>query len=259
MVQLILFGAMTTRSIIMKKMDRGEADEIVIFLSRDKGWLTGVAKNSRKSRVRFGGHLEPFCLVDIVIRSRRKDAMVWIDEAHMVKGFLRIRENMELLARASYFLELSSGLLPEGQADSNVFDLLEKILESLDKSAPGSIEFLVQEIRLLALLGYQPAFDNCPLCGKGFSASNDTIFSPWAGGLCHKTCLNEPSPINVPVSPATVVALCHALNSDSRLAGRIKLSRSARTEIRRSLSAFVRYVRGQDLKSLKFMEDVGYF
>ena len=243
----------------MKKMDRGEADEVVIFLSRDKGWLTGVAKNSRKSRVRFGGHLEPFSVVDIVVRSRRKDTLVWIDEAHMVKGFLRIRENMELLARASYFLELSSGLLPEGQPDPNVFDLLEKILESLDKSTAGSIEFLVQEIRLLALLGYQPVFDNCPMCGKGFSANDDIIFSPWAGGLCHKTCLDEPTSINASVSPATVVALCHALNFDSRLAGRIKLSRSARTEIRRSLSAFVRYVRGQDLKSLKFIEDVGYF
>jgi len=258
MVRFALFSAMTIRSIIMKKMDRGEADEIVIFLSRDKGWLTGVAKNSRKSRVRFGGHLEPFCVVDVVLRSRRKDTMVWIDEAHMLKGFLRIRENMEFVARSSYFLELASVLLPEGQADPAVFDFLEKFVESLDKLTPNPIEFLVQEIHLLSLLGYQPVLDKCAVCGQGFFAHFEAFFSPYAGGICHKSCLDQTSLTNIKMNPATLAALTHGLNSDSRLAARIKLSRSARTEIRESLSAFVRYIRGQDLKSLRFMEKVGY-
>ncbi|MGC8604398.1 MAG: DNA repair protein RecO [Desulfomonilaceae bacterium] len=249
---------MTLQSIIMKKMDRGEADEIVIFLSRENGWLTGVAKNSRKSRVRFGGHIEPLCLVEIVARPRRKDTLIWIDEAHMSRGFLKIRGDMELVARASYFLELASVFLPEGQADQNVFDFLVRFLESLDKSRPSPIELLIQEIQLLDILGYRPVFDRCPVCGQDFSTNNEANFSPYMGGLCHKTCIDVKSASNILMSPATVAASRHLLNSDSRLAGRIKLSRTAQKEIRESLSAFVRYLRGDDLKSLNFMEQVGY-
>ena len=38
------------KSIILKKYDFGEADELVVFLSRELGWLRGVAKNAKKSR-----------------------------------------------------------------------------------------------------------------------------------------------------------------------------------------------------------------
>ncbi len=249
---------MTVRSIIMKKMDRGEADEMVIFISREKGWLTGVAKNSRKSRVRFGGHLEPLCIVDIVVRSRQKDNMVWIDEAHMLTAFLKIRNDMELVARTSYFLELASVFLPEGQPDENVFDFLENFLVTVDRSTPSPMEFLLHEIHLLALLGYRPVFSNCPICEKGFSPNTDAFFTPNLGGICHRACLDERSSTTIRISPATLAALRHLLDSDSRLAGRIKIGRMARAEVRESLSAFVRHIRGEDLQSLRFMEKVGY-
>jgi len=97
---------------ILKKQDRGEADELVIFLSRELGWLRGVAKNAKKSRVRFGGHLEPFSLVDLTIRSRQKDTMVWIDESQALHGFLGIRSDIKKVAQAAYFFELSYGLCP---------------------------------------------------------------------------------------------------------------------------------------------------
>jgi DNA repair protein RecO (recombination protein O) len=250
---------MTIRSIIMKKMDRGEADETVIFLSRERGWLTGIAKNSRKSRVRFGGHLEPFCVVDLAVRLRKKDNLVWIDESHMSKGFLKIRGKMESLARVSYFFELASVFLPEASPDPDVFDFLENFLETLDASKPGSIELLVSEINLLGLLGFQPSFNRCPSCGQGFASNPDVFFSPLLGGAVHKSCVEYKPAVDKSMSPATLAALRHGLNADSRLVERIKLSRSAEKEIRDSLSAFVRCLRGEDIKSLRFMEKAGYF
>ncbi|MFH0958949.1 MAG: DNA repair protein RecO [Pseudomonadota bacterium] len=249
---------MTTRSIIMKKMDRGEADETVIFISRENGWLTGIAKNSRKSRVRFGGHLEPFCVVDLAIRSRKKDNMVWIDESHMFKGFLKIRGNMDSLARVCYFFELASVFLPEAQPDPNVFDFLENFLETLDSSNPGPIELMVGEIYLLGLLGFMPSFSNCPLCGQGFDSNAEAFFSPLLGGAVHRGCAEYDASAHINLSPATLAALRHGLNADSRLVGRIRLSTRAEKEIRASLSAFVRCLRGEDIKSLRFMENAGY-
>ncbi|HMK33468.1 MAG TPA: DNA repair protein RecO, partial [Desulfomonilaceae bacterium] len=144
------------RSIILKKQDRGEADELVVFLSRDLGWLRGIAKNAKRSRVRFAGHLESFALVDLILRPRKKDDLVWIDESQVVRGFLGIRSNIAKVARAAYFLELASVFLPESNSDPAVFDFLQSFLESLDTSAPDPLRLMVDEIRLLGLLGYSP-------------------------------------------------------------------------------------------------------
>ena len=248
---------MTLRSIIMKKMDRGEADETVRFISREKGWLTGVAKNSRKSRIRFGGHLEPMSIVDMVVRSRQKDAMVWIDESQIRKAFTRIRGDMGLVAISSYFLELASVFLPEGQQDTNVFDFMDTFLTSINEAPPDPTELVLYEIHLLSLLGYGPMLVQCAVCRRSFSENVDIFFSPHNGGLCHRSCTDEMLSSLIRISPSTLATLRHLLDTDSRLAGRIKIGRVARSEIRQCLSAFVRHIRGEDLKSLSFMEQIG--
>ena len=49
----------TTDALILRSYQLGEADRIVVFLTRDRGKKRGVAKNARQSRRRFGGALEP--------------------------------------------------------------------------------------------------------------------------------------------------------------------------------------------------------
>src|ERR1043166_9406938 len=49
----------TADALILRPYKLGESDRIVLFLTRDRGKKRGVAKNSRQSRRRFGGALEP--------------------------------------------------------------------------------------------------------------------------------------------------------------------------------------------------------
>ena len=142
------------KSIILKKYDFGEADELVVFLSRELGWLRGVAKNAKKSRIRFGGHLEPLSLVDFTLRPRKKDDLVWIDESQVIRGFLLIRSDVAKVARAQYFLELCSVFLPEDHPDPVLFDFTLNFLESLEADLPNPVRLLLDEIRLLGILGY---------------------------------------------------------------------------------------------------------
>lgn len=120
------------RSIILRKNDKGEADEIVTFLSRECGWMSGIAKNSKKSRIRFGGNLEPFSVVELNLRRRKRDEFVWIDDAAIVRVFNNVRLEIEAFAWASYFLELASIFLAEAQPDERLFDFLEEFLSELD-------------------------------------------------------------------------------------------------------------------------------
>lgn len=242
------------RSIILKKQDRGEADELVVFLSRDLGWLTGVAKNAKKSRVRFGGHLEALSLVDLTLRSRKKDDLVWIDEAQVVSGFLAIRSDIAKVARAAYFLELASIFLPEGHPDTALFDFLLEYLETLEQSDPPQICLLLDEIRLLGLLGYAPRFDLCPACGKPLGQGEEAIFSPSRGGACHLACLPIGEEGNLHLSPDTLAVLRRATQVEREAAKRLRINKKGVDELHLALSAFVRYTRGEEIKSLLFLE-----
>ncbi len=241
---------------ILKKQDRGEADELVIFLSRELGWLRGVAKNAKKSRVRFGGHLEPFSLVDLTIRSRQKDTMVWIDEAQVLHGFLGIRSDIKKVAHAAYFFELAYGLLPENQPDEDLFEFLNTLLYELETMRFKPVRYLLEEIRLLGKLGYAPRFDLCPNCGKKIVAGQGGFFSLSLGGVCNSECLTATDPTDLVLSPSTIALVRRGLEMTSQAANRLSLSRSGRNELRRTVSAFVRHLLGKQLNSLSFLEKI---
>ncbi len=243
-------------SLILKKQDRGEADELVVFLSRELGWLRGIAKNAKKSRVRFGGHLEPFSLVDLTLRPRKKDDLVWIDESQVIHGHLGIRSNIAKVARAAYFLELASVLLPEDAPDPVLFDFLHDFLESLESSNPTALSFLLDEIRLLGLLGYAPRFDVCTGCGKALERGVEGVFSPALGGVCHRQCIPPSELQQLAVSPGTLAVVRRGLELSSEAARRLRLNKNGLEELRRILSAFVRYTRGGEISSLIFLEAI---
>lgn len=242
------------KAIILTKRDRGEADELVVFLSRDLGWLTGVAKNAKKSRIRFGGHLEPLSVVDLILRLRRNDNLVWIDESQVVWGFLNIRSDLAKVSWATYFLELTLVFLPEGHRDPDLFDFLTEVLGTLDSSHPNTTQLLLEEIRLLGHLGYAPRFDICPVCGEPLGVNSDAVFSPTNGSACHSQCIPTSETRALVLSPSSMAMIRRGLALEREPANRLRLNKIGQHELRRSLSAFVRYLRGADINSLAFLE-----
>ncbi len=247
------------QSLILKKQDRGEADELVIFFSRELGWLRGIAKNSKKSRIRFGGHLEPFSLVDLTLRQRKRDDLVWIDEAQVLHGHLGIRSDIGKVAWASYFLELASMFLPEDSPDQNLFDFLHEILEELDKdnAAPDLLSVMLDTIRLLGFVGFSPRFDSCTVCGKIFSTGQEAVFSPALGGICHRECLPPGLPGIVILSPGTLAVIRQGLKLEGEAAKRLRLHKKGLNELAAALAGFIRYLHGGEIPSLYFLEKLG--
>jgi DNA repair protein RecO (recombination protein O) len=243
------------RSIILSKQDRGEADELVLFFSREVGWLRGVAKNAKKSRIRFAGHLEPFSLVDLILRSRKKDDLVWIDQSEVVNGFLRIRSDIIRVAYAAYFLEMSSIFMGESQPDQALFDFLVHFLETLDAGQPEPLQLLLDEIRLFARLGYAPEFHTCPQCGKEIEPGTEAIFSLEKGGVAHRECVSADAQ-NLVISPDTLAVVRRGLEVGSEAATRLRIKPRGAHELRNALSAFARYTRGRQINSLIFLEQI---
>ena len=60
----------TAEALVLRTYKLGEADRIVVFLTKDRGKKRGVAKGARRQRSRFAGALEPLTEVRVARRTR---------------------------------------------------------------------------------------------------------------------------------------------------------------------------------------------
>src|ERR1700754_1196693 len=81
-----------TEAIVLRSIRYGEADRILHLYSPTLGRFGAIAKGSRKPKSRFGGRLEPFFRLDLVLHEGRSDLMT-VTSVTTVEGYPRLRSN----------------------------------------------------------------------------------------------------------------------------------------------------------------------
>ena len=64
-------GNFKTEAVVLRSIRYGEADRIVHLYSATRGRIGAIAKGSRRPKSRFGGRLEPFFRLDLVLYEGR--------------------------------------------------------------------------------------------------------------------------------------------------------------------------------------------
>ncbi len=68
-------GAVKTEAIVLRTMRFGEADRILHLYTPHRGRVSAIAKGVRRARSRFGGRLEPFFRLNLVLHEGRSDLL----------------------------------------------------------------------------------------------------------------------------------------------------------------------------------------
>src|SRR5438132_5505893 len=95
----------TSDALILRTYKLGEADRIVVFLTRDRGKKRGVAKGARRQRSRFTGALEPLTEARIAYFESERRELVGLNYAEPVRSPLTLTL-AEALGYVGYFAEL---------------------------------------------------------------------------------------------------------------------------------------------------------
>jgi DNA repair protein RecO (recombination protein O) len=95
----------SSQAILIRRIDHGDFDLILTFLTLDFGKLSCIAKHAKKSVKRFGGVLELFHVLDIVC-SKGRGKLLILKEASVRHSFVGIRCGIEKTAYASYWAQL---------------------------------------------------------------------------------------------------------------------------------------------------------
>ena len=162
----------TSEALILRTYKLGEADRIVVFLTRDRGKKRGVAKGARRAKSRFTGTLESLTRAGVAYYERELRDLVRINyietERSPLSVVARNGQDASALGHAEYFAELIDEWAPEGHADERLYRLGASAIDALADGAP--IERLARyfEFWLLRLQGVYPQLSSCPACGGPF-------------------------------------------------------------------------------------------
>jgi DNA repair protein RecO (recombination protein O) len=178
-------GLYKDEGVVLKTIKLGEADRIVTLFTRENGKVRAVAKGIRKTKSRFGGRLEPFTRVQLLIyRGRSLDT---ITQADIIDSFDPVRRDYRRLTSASAMAEIVEKITPDREGAFSTYALLVGGLKALAEDKGGTVlpAFL---IKLLSISGYHPELRACAGCGDQTFLGG---FSPGLGGAVCESCWTE--------------------------------------------------------------------
>jgi len=146
----------TAEALVLRTYKLGEADRIVVFLTRDRGKKRGVAPNARKSRKRFGAALEPLTEVRVAYFEKERRELVALNYAEPVRSPLS-SPSPEALGYSHYFAELIDEWAADADVDERLYRLGTSALEALVTGTPVEALARYFECWLLRLQGVYPS------------------------------------------------------------------------------------------------------
>src|SRR3954467_2297998 len=185
----------------MRSMRYGEADRILHLYTPTRGRISAIAKGVRKTRSRFGGRLEPFFHLRLVLHEGRSDLLT-VTSAETVEAHVRLRDGGPTLEPAARACDAANR--PPPHAPARACDPLTRLFGEAEPSEPawfllanelsllerdpayaGHANQLAFRLKLLVAAGFAPQLSACAACGE---RDHLVGFSGAAGGVVCASC-----------------------------------------------------------------------
>lgn len=145
----------TADALVLRTYKLGEADRIVVFLTRDRGKKRGVARGARRQRSPFVGALEPLTEARVAYFEKEGRELVGLNYADTVRSPMAL-STQDALGSVSYFAELLDEWAQDSDADDRLYRLGASMIEALSAGAPVEALSRYFEYWLLRLQGVYP-------------------------------------------------------------------------------------------------------
>ncbi|MCC3265115.1 DNA repair protein RecO [Arthrobacter gengyunqii] len=245
------FASRTYRDegVILRTHKLGEADRILVLLTRSHGQVRAVAKGVRRTSSKFGARLEPFMVADLQLSSGRNLDIV--TQATTLGAYGHgIASDYARYTAAAAIAETAERLTDvDGESANAHYHLVIGALAALNRGAHAP-ELILDSylLRALATAGWAPSFTVCARCG---APGPHTAFSAALGGAVCSACR---PPGSASPSPDTMVLLAALLSGDWPTAD--AAGQQARRESAGLVGGYLQWHLERVVKSLQHVERV---
>ncbi|MGP5343924.1 DNA repair protein RecO [Corynebacterium casei] len=203
------------RAVVIRSYDFGEADRVIVLLTKHNGLVRAVAKGVRRAKSRFGSRLQLFVNLDVQLYSGRN--LATITQADTVDYFgAQIIDDYDKYTAACVMLEAAERLSLDN--DPYLYESVIYTLAKLQNTEKPMLELDTFLLKVMEHAGWAPSLFNCAQCGN---PGPHRAFHPAVGGA---TCNNCRPPGAAEVDPETlhimwIIANGHTANATVAQAG----------------------------------------
>jgi len=178
-----------TSGLVLKKEDRGEANQLITFYTKDFGKLEILGKAIRKisSKLRSGTGIFYLSEIEFIQGKAHKT----LTDAVLVDKFRNLRKDSKRLAVAYKITEILADLIKDQEKDEKIWRLFLETFHKLDNLTLLPVNyFLIYYYflwNLFLVLGYQPEIYKCSFCQKKLEP-NEIYFSGKNGAIICSQC-----------------------------------------------------------------------
>ncbi len=183
----------SAEAVVLRLRPLGEADRIVILFSRERGKIDAVARGARRPHSKFGGRLDFFTRVNLMLHAGK--SLDTVTSAETVRAIWEQLVDPDVFAAASYVAEVVDALCELDMAVPELYEALCDFQIALAQTSDLTTLLAVMDLKMLAALGFSPELDACARCGAVLGrrplSGGRAWLSPQAGGLLCKACVRS--------------------------------------------------------------------
>lgn len=212
-----------TIGLILRKTDRGEADQVLTVYTKDFGKLDISAKAIRKitSKLRSGADLFYFSEIEFIQGKKQKT----LTDAIAIEKFDNTRKDLDKLKIASQIAGTFDSLVHGQEKDEELFNLLSETFNKLNNCREPVVSLVYHYFfwNLFFLLGYQVDLYNCVICQSKLFPS-DLYFSVEDGGIVCGDCLGKAAKCGM-ISADVIKIIRLFIRKDWKILEKLKIER----------------------------------
>ncbi|MFG6351146.1 MAG: DNA repair protein RecO [Oscillospiraceae bacterium] len=198
---------LTTNALVLREVNYKESDKILTLLTEAEGKLTVSARGCRKKDSPISSACQLLAWAEFTLYEFKG---LWsVKETASERLFEGARADLDKLALASYFAEVTEALAEEGQAEPGLLAVTLNCLHALDKmDLPLARVKAAYEWRAMALAGYEPQIGRCGVC---FREQPEEPCIHLGEGMLHCAACRDKlgEGVSMPLTSSALAALRH--------------------------------------------------
>ncbi len=198
---------LTTNALVLREVNYKESDKILTLLTEAEGKLTVSARGCRKKDSPISSACQLLAWAEFTLYEFKG---LWsVKETASERLFEGARADLDKLALASYFAEVTEALAEEGQAEPGLLAVTLNCLHALDKmDLPLAQVKAAYEWRAMALAGYEPQIGRCGVC---FREQPEEPCIHLGEGMLHCAACRDKlgEGVSMPLTSSALAALRH--------------------------------------------------
>ena len=244
--------SLKTSGIIIKRSNFAEADRILTVLTDRLGKIKAMAKGVRKIKSKMAGSLEPYMLVDLQLHEGKTFYIV--TGASIILEYQNIHSDIKKTAQAFFVGELIDKFVEENQKADSIFDLANMTFSAIERDQKNLI-ILAFQLKIIEEAGFKPEIYNCLHCKEKLTA-DDNFWDHIEGGIICMNC-QQKFRHGEKISDSAIKALRFIEQNNYTQIEKLKLDKGIENELDKILLDYIRGILEKDIKSRKFLNQVG--